>query len=210
MTAGESATIREDFGCLFFWAEAWYDGHNRKGNIVERMEKTMMTKRIAALLLVICLALGAGLAAAEVETKECEGIKGPYQWQDYELTVESVKVGPGNELFTGSMMGSRFFGDGSDTVLQIKETMVGITLLGGEKGVAMADLDTEKLKQFVLKDAAGNVVPMYCWSWWGVEYSPDTGFRTFDTQEGFILFAYLPEGVDADGLVLTVEAPAAE
>ena len=167
-------------------------------------------KRLSALLLAACLCLCAGFCAAEdVETVECEGIAGPYPWLAYELTVESVRVGPGGPMFSTGTIGSRFIKDDNRILSQIKETMVCVRLLGGDDGVAYADLTEENITQFVLRDASGEVVPLYCWSWWGVGFSSDTGFGSYDIQEGFMLFYFLPDGTDAQGLVLTVE-PAAE
>ena len=87
---------------------------------------------------------------------------------------------------------------------------VEIRLLGGEGGVAYADLEQEKIEQFVLKDASGEVIPLYCWSWWGVGYSDEKGFFTEESQEGFSLMYFLPDGVNAEDLVLSVEAGSAE
>ena len=166
-------------------------------------------KRLFSLILAVCLCLGTGLGLAE-GTVQAKGIAGPYQWLNYELTVDAVKVAPGGELFSGPMRASRFIKQDNRIVTQIKETMVEIRLLGGEGGVAYADLEQEKIEQFVLKDASGEVIPLYCWSWWGVGYSDEKGFFTEESQEGFSLMYFLPDGVNAEDLVLSVEAGTAE
>ena len=166
-----------------------------------------MMKRVFSLMLAVCLSLCAVLCAAEGDEKTiaCEGITGPYQWLNYELTVDSIRVAPGGELFTGATLGSRFVKEDNRIVSQIKETRVEIRLLGGDDGVAYEDLIQDNIAQFVLRDASGEEIPLYCWSWWGVGFDPEKGFGSFDVQEGFLLFYFLPEGVNAEDLTLTVE-----
>ena len=86
----------------------------------------------------------------------------------------------------------------------------GIEHPGGEDGVAFADLTPDNIQQFVLKDENGEEIPLYCWSWWGVGYSDEKGFFTEESQEGFSLMYFLPDGVNAEDLVLSVEAGTAE
>ena len=67
-----------------------------------------MKKRIAAFLLVLCLAGTACFAAAEQA-----GITGPVQWKGYELAVDSVRTGSGKELDDLSMRGSKYMEENS-------------------------------------------------------------------------------------------------
>ena len=167
-----------------------------------------MLKRMFCLLLCACLCLCASLGAAEVEEKTCVGIAGPYAWQGYELSVDAVLVGPGGELFSGAMLASRILDKNDSRIMtQITDRMVEIRLLGGPDGIKYEDMaGDEKFTAFVLKDAAGEALQMYCWSWWGVGWDSVKGFGTADTQEGFMLVYYLPDGVNAEDLTLVYEA----
>ena len=159
-----------------------------------------MKKRIAAFLLVLCLAGTACFAAAEQA-----GITGPVQWKGYELAVDSVRTGSGKELDDLSMRGSKYMEENSPNLTDITETLLEIRLLGGEDGVKLEDvLDAENKSLFVLTDAAGQEIPLFCFSWWGVGFDPATGFGSYDPQEGFLLYYDLPDGVSAEDLTLSV------
>ncbi len=164
-------------------------------------------KRIFCFVLARCICLGAGCCLAEGDA-QYPGITGPYHWLGYELNVQSVQVAPGGELFSTGTLGTRFVKEDNRILSQIKETMLQICLTGGEDGVAFADLTPDNIQQFVLKDENGEEIPLYCWSWWGVGYSDEKGFGSYDQQEGFFLFYFLPDGVAPETLTLTVETPA--
>ena len=77
-------------------------------------------KRLFSLLLAVCICLFAGAAPAE-DTVQAEGVTGPYQWLDCELTVDSIRVAPGGDLFSGPMRGTRFIKQDNRVLSQIRE-----------------------------------------------------------------------------------------
>ena len=170
-----------------------------------------MLKKIL-LVLISALFLLAGTCAAEEtgDALQCEGIVGPYVWMDYELSVDSVRVAPCSELFGGVTLGSRTMKEDTRILVQIQDPMVQIRLLAGEDGIAYADLIQDNFTQFMLVDASGEEIPLYGFSWWGVGFDPEKGFGSADVQEGFLLNYFLPEGVNAEELVLTLRPSDAE
>ena len=156
-----------------------------------------MMKKAICLLLAACFSLCAVFCAAEEEAGQiiqCEGIAGPYQWLNYELTVDTVRVLPSEEVLKGP---------GNEN--PPTDTMLEVRLLGGEDGILYADITEDNLKKFALRDAAGEEIPLYSMSCWGVGFDKETAtFSTFDVQEGFLLYYFLPDGTNAEELVLTV------
>ena len=159
-----------------------------------------MKKTLTALLMVLCLVASVCFAAAEQA-----GIAGPYEWKGYELTVESVRTGNGKELDDGSTRGMRYRVEDSRVFVNIPETLLEIRLLGGPEGIKFEDIRSdENIALFRLTDAAGEEIPIYSWCWWGVGFDEEKGFGSYDLQEGFMLYYFLPDGTAAEDLTLTV------
>ena len=122
-------------------------------------------------------------------------------WQNYDLTVESVRVAPGKEMDDGSTRGTKFATSDDRLFGKIDDDMLEIRL---GRDINMEDVrDKEKVGQFLLKDANGNEIPLYCWSWLGVTFT-DGKFGDTPVQDYFLIYYMMPEGVSVGDLTFSV------
>ena len=160
-----------------------------------------MKKRLTALLLALCLISLAGFAMAEGGAEQGLAAGNTVHWLNYDLTVESVRIGPGKEMDDGSTRATKFSGSDDRLVSRIDDNLLEIRL---GKDISAEDVSSkESVGLFLLKDASGNEIPLHCWSWLGITFS-NGQFGNAPVQDCILLYYFIPDGVTESDLSFSV------